>query len=191
MLLRHTPPIRIATTSYFTGRIKMSAPETKRQRTHPQYELLYHPTIPGRGEFVRLAFEAAGVSYNDPANEKKGGYGLVQAACKSDSIGDEDSNPPIFSPPALRIPGAGKNGKSLLISQTPNILQYLGPRLGLVPDDEVDQLYVNQATLTAFDLLNEAHDTHHPVAVVLYYEGMATLRLSLARKNPYLHLATS
>ena len=33
-------------------------------KTHsqPRYELLYHPGIPGRGEFIRLVLEAAGVS---------------------------------------------------------------------------------------------------------------------------------
>lgn len=155
----------------------MSAPESKRQKTEPQYELLYHPGIPGRGEFVRLAFHAAGVSYNDPANEnppdKSGtnGYGIVQAACSPESTGDEEGNPPAFSPPALRVQGAGKNGKSLLIHQTPNILLYLGPKLGLAGDGEPENLWVNQLTLTALDLNNEAHDTHHPVAVMKYYEG--------------------
>ena len=45
----------------------------KKARTHPPYELLYWPGIPGRGEFIRLVFEAAGVSYKDPANETKDG----------------------------------------------------------------------------------------------------------------------
>jgi glutathione S-transferase len=37
------------------------------------YELLYWPGIPGRGEFIRLAFEAASVSYRDVSNEQKDG----------------------------------------------------------------------------------------------------------------------
>jgi hypothetical protein len=45
----------------------------KKARTHPPYELLYWPGIPGRGEFIRLAFEAAGVSYKDVSNESKDG----------------------------------------------------------------------------------------------------------------------
>lgn len=43
----------------------------KKARTHPSYELIYWPGIPGRGEFIRLAFEAAGVSYKDVTNEAK------------------------------------------------------------------------------------------------------------------------
>lgn len=45
----------------------------KKARTNPPYELLYWPSIPGRGEFIRLAFEAAGVSYKDTANESEDG----------------------------------------------------------------------------------------------------------------------
>ena len=33
------------------------------------YQLHYWPTIQGRGEFVRLALEAAGVDYVDVARE--------------------------------------------------------------------------------------------------------------------------
>ena len=45
----------------------------KKARTQPPYELLYWPGIPGRGEFIRLAFEAAGVSYKDVAIESEDG----------------------------------------------------------------------------------------------------------------------
>lgn len=150
---------------------------TKRQKTDPGYELLYHPGIPGRAEFVRLAFQAAGVAYSDLANDNpptktdSNGYGIVQQLCiNQDSLG-EDGNPPVFSPPALRVQGTGKDGKSLIIHQTPNILLYLGPKLRLVGTEEHELYYVNQLTLTALDLNNEVHDTHHPVAVAKYYEG--------------------
>ena len=36
------------------------------------YELLYWPGIQGRGEFIRLAFEDAGVAYDDVARGPKG-----------------------------------------------------------------------------------------------------------------------
>lgn len=151
---------------------KMAEPSTKRPCTHPNYELIYWPGIPGRGEFVRLALEAAAIPYSDPANaaSDKEGYSIVQEVCSPQSTGDSDGNPPVFAPPALRVPGAGKDGKPLFIYQTPNILLYLGDRIGLAGADEVDKLWVNQFTLTALDLNNEAHDTHHPIAVMKYYE---------------------
>jgi glutathione S-transferase len=137
----------------------------KKARTHPPYELLYWPGMPGRGEFIRLVFEAAGVSYKDPANEPDGPGRQVGIDLIS-----EDANPPVFAPPALKVPGEGKNGQPLLIYQTPAILSYLGEKLDLAGEDEVDKMTVLSHTLTALDLNNEAHDTHHPIGVSKYYE---------------------
>ena len=36
-----------------------------------RYELFYHPTVQGRGEFVRLALEEAGADYVDVARRAK------------------------------------------------------------------------------------------------------------------------
>ena len=60
-------------------------------------------------------------------------------------------------------------GKTV-ISQTPNILLYLGARLGLAPKDEPGRLWVHQLQLTIADWLVEAHDVHHPIGSGLYYE---------------------
>ncbi|KAF2118680.1 glutathione S-transferase protein-like protein [Lophiotrema nucula] len=143
---------------------------TKKQRTQPPYELLYWPSIPGRGEFIRLVFEATHTPYTDTANESKDGIQAV-LACKDEQLTrDDDGNPPAFAPPALRIPGEGKGGKSLVLYQTPSILSYLGGRLGLAGADEVEAHWILSHALTALDLNNEVHDTHHPTAIAKYYE---------------------
>ena len=36
-----------------------------------RYELFYWPSIPGRGEYVRLALEQAGVAYTDVASPRR------------------------------------------------------------------------------------------------------------------------
>ena len=130
------------------------------------YELIYKPGIPGRGEHIRLALEEAGATYKDTAHDSKDGMKDVLAQISTNNVGDA-SNPPPFAPPIL------KHG-SLTISQTPNILFYLGPQLGLVPDHSKDPngiYHVNALTLTALDgLSNEAHATHHPIASGKYYE---------------------
>jgi len=163
----------------------MVEPASKKARTHPTYELLYHPSIPGRGEFIRLAFEASGTTYKDVARDDKDGYGVVQQICMSKDLDSGDGNPPVFSPPALRVPSAGKDGKSaLIISQTPNILFYLGERLGLTPEDEASKYHVQQLVLTALDLNNEVHDTHHPIAVMKYYEDQKEESLLKAQVPP-------
>jgi glutathione S-transferase len=122
-----------------------------------RYELYYWPTIQGRGEFVRLALEDAGADYVDVAR-RKDGMARMMKLMKAATV----QRPP-FAPPFLR---AGK----LLIGQTPNILQYLGPRLGLAPKDEAGRLWAHQLQLTIADFATEGHNVHHPIAVGLYYE---------------------
>jgi glutathione S-transferase len=121
------------------------------------YELYYWPSIQGRGEFVRLALEEAGAPYVDVAR----GRGGVKAMMKM--MDGDASSPPLFAPPFLR------HG-DLVIAQTANVLAYLAPRLKLVPRDEMSRVRANEIALTIADLVAEAHDTHHPIAVGLYYE---------------------
>ncbi|KAI4244067.1 MAG: hypothetical protein L6R42_010554 [Xanthoria sp. 1 TBL-2021] len=85
-------------------------------------------------------------------------------------------NIPHFAPPILQ------HG-DLYISQLPNILLYLGPKLGLVPSDDGNAIYrVNQLTLTALDgFSNEAHDTHHPIAVGDHYENQKEAAIKRAK----------
>ena len=125
-----------------------------------RYELYYWPTIQGRGEFVRLALEEAGADYADVARETGRGKGV--AALMALMTGRDTIRPP-FAPPFLK---AGRQ----IIGQTANILAFLGPRHGLVPAGEPGWLWANQLQLTIADLVDEAHDTHHPIASSLYYE---------------------
>jgi glutathione S-transferase len=124
-----------------------------------RYELYYWPGIPGRGEFVRLALEEAGADYVDVARLSKRDGGIPALL---QFMEDETAKRPPFAPPYLK---AGK----LVIGQTANILQYLGPRLGLVAKDEGTRLWAHQLQLTIADLVTEAHDSHHPIASSLYY----------------------
>src|SRR5207244_5241143 len=57
-----------------------------------------------------------------------------------------------------------------VVSETANILGFLAPRLGLVPDDETLRAEASQIGLTIADFVGEIHDTHHPIAGSLYYE---------------------
>jgi glutathione S-transferase len=122
-----------------------------------RYELYYWAGIQGRGEFVRLALEEAAAEYVDIAREA-GGEGAMLRLLD----GEEVERPP-FAPPYL-------NAGRLLIGQTANILLYLGPRHDLVPASEAGRLWAHQLQLTIADLVDEAHDTHHPIASSLYYE---------------------
>jgi glutathione S-transferase len=122
-----------------------------------RYELYYWAEIQGRGEFVRLALEAAGADYVDVVRGKNGTEKMTKFL---DSA--RVQHPP-FAPPFLK---AGK----LLIGQTANILLFLGTRHGLAPKSEEGRLWTHQLQLTIADFVVEIHDTHHPLGVNLYYE---------------------
>jgi glutathione S-transferase len=143
-------------------------PETRSSHPPPTYDLLYHPGIPGRGEFIRLAFEATRTPYTDMSNSSKARIREVYAACSPDALGSP-GHPPALCPPMLRVRGA-PGAEELLVSQTPNILLYLGRRIGLAGEGETDEIMVNGLALTALDLNNEVHESHHPISSALYYE---------------------
>lgn len=134
-----------------------------------RYELYYWPGIQGRGEFVRLALEAAGADYVDVARLEKQ---LPRMLAELDAQR-------AFAPPFLV---AGK----VLVAQTANILWLLGPRLGLAPVSEARRAALNQAMLTIMDWVAEVHDTHHPISVGLHYEDQleeARRRAEVFRKQ--------
>jgi glutathione S-transferase len=122
-----------------------------------RYELYYWSEIQGRGEYVRLALEEAGAPYVDVAR-RRGGEDRMIAMLES----AREKYPP-YAPPFLK---AGR----LMIGQTANILQYLGPRHALAPKNEQGRLWVHQLQLTIADFVEEVHNTHHPIASALYYE---------------------
>jgi glutathione S-transferase len=124
------------------------------------YQLYYWPTIQGRGEFVRLLLEEAAARYVDVArlSGKGAGVGALFRILEGRAI----TRPP-FAPPFLK---AGR----LIIGQSANILQFLGPRHGLSPKDHAGRLWIHELQLTIADFVVEIHDTHHPVASSLYYE---------------------
>ena len=135
----------------------------------PVFALHYWPTIQGRGEFVRLALEYAGASYVDVARGvEPGSPGFDQAAKKGmadllRAMHEPSLQHPPFAPPFL------VHGK-VVVAQTAAILLYVAPLLGLVAKSEVQRLWTHQIQLTIADALAEVHDTHHPIAVGLYYE---------------------
>ena len=123
------------------------------------YELFYWPGIQGRGEFVRLALEAAGAPYVDVARERGAGRGMKALTAMLE--GGAPQTP--FAPPFLR------DGE-MVVSHVANILHYLGPKLGLAPKDEASRLFAHGLQLTITDFVAEVHDTHHPISTGLYYE---------------------
>jgi glutathione S-transferase len=122
-----------------------------------RYELYYWPEIQGRGELVRLVLEDADCDYVDVARQPGGEQKL--AAVLS---GERDGVLP-FAPPVLY---AG----AIVVAQTAAITSFLGDRHGLAPASEAGRYAALTIALTIADLIAEAHDTHHPIAVDKRYE---------------------
>lgn len=121
------------------------------------YAFYYWPTIQGRGEFVRLALEEAGVDYIDVARSGEGADAMAEL------MADEADPRPPFAPPFLKV-------GDFFIAQTANILLFLGEHHGLAPPDTAGRLWTHQLRLTMADFIAEVHEVHHPIATTLYYE---------------------
>ena len=116
------------------------------------YALYYWPGLPGRGEFVRLVLEQAGMDYQDVGIEQ----GIEPIVALRQTTGG-------FAPPYLQ-------DEDQVLAQVPAICMYLGRKHELVPEKAFAQAKVHQLFLTVMDVVNEVHDTHHPISVALAYE---------------------
>jgi glutathione S-transferase len=120
------------------------------------YRLWYWPTIQGRGEFVRLPLEAAGIPYEDCARVAGGEKLLMGDMEKRGAKGP-------FAPPYIEAEGG-------TIAQVADILLFLGDRHGLAPSDPAGRYWVHQLQLTVTDAVAEVHNVHHPVELMAYYD---------------------
>lgn len=121
----------------------------------PIYTLYYHVGLPGRGEYVRLVLEAAGVAYEDVAKrggEAKAVQGAVMAAL---------AESPHFAPPFLTVTQDG--AEPLTMSQTAVCSGYVADRHGLTPARPAHAVAAKQLVLTMMDLASETHNTHQYV----------------------------
>ena len=126
--------------------------------SNASYELYYWPSIPGRGEPVRLTLELAGVAYRDVAREE--GTDVLQAF----NDGERPEGHP-FAPPYLVIE---EGGQRTLHWQSAHLCDVVARREGLVSEEDASR--ATALGLTLADVMAEAHDTHHPLATGLYYE---------------------
>jgi glutathione S-transferase len=119
------------------------------------YQLWYWPSIPGRGEFVRLALEAAEIEYDDMAREQ-GAEALIEDLQSRSGIRP-------FAPPYL-VDG------ELCIGQTAHILAFLADRHDFGAGELETDLQLIQLQLDVSDIVAEVHNVHHPVSGSLYYQ---------------------
>jgi len=131
------------------------------------YQLWYWPDIPGRGEFIRLALEAAEIDYEDMAREK-GAEALVEDLASREGIKP-------FAPPYI-VDG------DLCIGQTAHILAFLADRHDFGAGDLETDLSLIQLQLDVADIVAEVHNVHHPIAGALYYHDQMDAAYEAARQ---------
>jgi glutathione S-transferase len=118
------------------------------------YDLWYWPEIEGRGEFIRLLLEGAGIPYRDRARE-----GGLEALLR-DKASRTGFAP--FAPPYL-VDG------DFAIAQVAHILAWLTDKHALGSGDPATDLHLIQLQLTITDVVVEAHNVHHPIGADKYY----------------------
>ena len=90
-----------------------------------EWKLYYWPTIAGRGDYVRLMFEEAGVQYEDVARSEG-----VESVLKY--YQGRYDGPPVLFPPYL------ENKDGLLLCQVSAIMPYLGKLFNMYPEGGPD-----------------------------------------------------
>ncbi|MEM7405064.1 MAG: glutathione S-transferase [Pseudomonadota bacterium] len=135
-------------------------------------ELYYWPVLQGRGEFVRLIMEDAGLDYVDVARlpESDGGGFAAIERLRSGAVGA----PCPFAPPAVVHDGQ-------VVAQTAVVCEYVADLAGAMPADPKARVDIRQHLLTILDVVDEAHDTHHPVTVKLTFEEQRAQAIDAAR----------
>lgn len=117
--------------------------------------LYYWPGFPGRGEFLRLIFEEAGVKYT----EVNDGNRIVK-----EIIQGESDFFPHFAPPVI------KKG-TFTLSHAHVACRYLAEKFGLLPGNEVDNAHAEQVNLTCHDYIAEGRLAFHGIHPVGSYKS--------------------
>ena len=119
------------------------------------YRLYYWPTIQGRGEFVRLALEQAGA-----LRRRRPGPDGAKALRRLLAASARTIRPSRRPPCRTATSSSARPRRSCSISGRGSASRRR--RSG--------RLWAHQIQLTIADLVEEAHDTHHPIGSALYYE---------------------
>ncbi|XP_066927120.1 glutathione S-transferase-like [Clytia hemisphaerica] len=122
------------------------------------WQLIYWPGFCGRGEFVRLVFEEAGIKYVENNDAE---YIYKYFKCHE----NEMDGFPMLSPPIIKDRKTG-----FQLCQTPVICKYLGKRYGLYPDNEADEFHADQVNATIHDYIGEGRLSFHGISPNETYE---------------------
>jgi glutathione S-transferase len=161
-----------------------------------EWTVLYHAPgkLKGRGEFLRLMLEDAGVSYADSGDNLYGPTGIMDIFRGSAEAieAEQPSQPfPLLFPPAIWH--RPHDGEQVIVNQVGACMEYLGDALGYAPSSSAERARATSILLNALDYINEGRNSFHPVKNNLEYskqkaEGDAASKVFAAERMPkYLH----
>lgn len=163
-----------------------------------EWTVCYHQPgkMKGRGEFLRLMLEDAGVSYVNSAEDLYGPKSMMDAFRGSPEAIDEETSTikytfPVFFPPAIWH--RPMDGQEVLINQVGACMIYLGEKLGYSPASAEEGARANSIMLNALDYISEGRLSFHPVKSHASYldqkeEGdKASKEFSEKRMRMFLH----
>jgi hypothetical protein len=106
---------------------------------------LYYWAARGRGQYIRVLFADAGVSYKENNN--------APSVCSSfgGSFKENEKNDhafPVFAPPCIQK-------GNIIIGQTDVAVRYISKQLSLSPKNEIDEVHAAQCMANCQDLLME------------------------------------
>jgi glutathione S-transferase len=142
----------------------------------PEWKILYHGPgkFKGRGEFLRLMLEDAGVPYQNSDENMYGPNSLMDGFRRyHDEAMPNTTGPatfPLLFPPALWHRPSG-NGISapVMINQTAACMIYIGDVIGYGPASPMERARANAVTLNAMDYIAEGRSSFHPVKNSMSY----------------------
>jgi glutathione S-transferase len=146
---------------------------TTASSNYPVWTVLYHMpgSFKGRGEFLRLMLEDAGVEYEDSSAGMYGPEGSMDAFRESSDavLAADNQIYPVLYPPAIWHRPVG--GEEVLVNQAGACMIYLGDQLGYAPETAAERARANEILLNAMDYIAEGRRTFHPVEDKMSYKN--------------------
>ena len=136
------------------------------------WTVLYHKGPPGsefkgRGEFLKLLFEDAGVPYHFSNAHLYGPDSWVDmfrdpSKCGDGSLVKLDNAPyPVVYPPAVWHRPAGQE-EEVMINQVNACMSYIGAMLGYAPQSDAERARADCITANAMDYIAAGRNSFHP-----------------------------
>jgi len=132
--------------------------------------VLYHyspPGFKGRGEFLKLLFEDAGVPYKFTNDNLYGPQGWMDAFRDPKKQGDGSEVKPDLAPWPVMFPPAvwhrPPSGEEVMINQVNACMAYIGNQIGYGPASDAERARADAITANAMDFIAEGRRSFHPV----------------------------